>query len=81
MAKDQYDDKSKPNVKSVVNFMLDGEVVRVGDVVSKKAFPNKSDWQNLVNMEPARAEETADKVGKVKPAKKTTAKKADALPG
>ena len=52
------------NVKCLVAFMLNGEKIAVGQVVSKEKFTNKGDWLNLCHMRPARAEETNEKVGK-----------------
>ena len=62
--KDEYDDKSKPNIKAKQAFLLKGEPVVVDEVVAKSDFPNKTDWQNLCNMEPPRCEETDEDVGK-----------------
>lgn len=82
MAKDAHDDKSKPNIKAVRNFRLKGELVNVGDVVAKKSFAQKADWQNLVHMDGPRAEETDEKVGKAKSAAKgKTTKAADKKEG
>lgn len=65
MAKDT---KVLPNVKVLVSFRLKGEHQPVGRVISKADFaaygePNTGDWQNLVHMNPARAEETDEAVG------------------
>jgi hypothetical protein len=57
-------EKSPANVRALVAFRLKGKAVNVGDVVAKTSFAQKSDWQNLLHMEPARVEETEDKVGK-----------------
>lgn len=61
--KDEYDDKSKPNIKALAAFLLKGEPLVKGQVVAKSDFSVKSDWQNLCNMEPPRAEETDEDVG------------------
>lgn len=68
-------DKSKKNVRALVSFRLKGVPIEVGEVVKKEEFPNRASWQNLLNMEPPRVEETNDSVGKAK--KKPKA----ALPG
>ena len=52
------------NVRALKSFRLKGEVIVEGEVVAKSQFPDKGTWQNLVNMKPARAEETDDAVGK-----------------
>lgn len=70
------EDKPKNNIKSLIEFRLKGEAVKVGDVVAKSDFPTKGDWQNLCHMTPPRAEETADAVGKAK-----ASKASKALPG
>ena len=74
--KDTHDDKSKPNLKVLVSFRLKGAPVQKGAVIAKSDFTNKSDWQNLAHMEPARVEETDAKVG---PAAK--GKSGAAMPG
>lgn len=82
-------EKSPANVRALVAFRLKGKPVNVGDVVAKTSFAQKSDWQNLLHMEPARVEETDDKVGKAskaaasKPKTKTAEKKGEGegLPG
>lgn len=63
MADKKAEDTSKPNIKAKSDYRLKGKPVVKGQVVSKKDFPNKSDWQNLCHMTPPRAEETSDKVG------------------
>jgi hypothetical protein len=75
MSKVKGEDTTKKNIKAERDFRLKGVPVVKGEVVSKSDFPNKSDWQNLCNMTPPRAEETNDPVGKPK------AKKADAKTG
>lgn len=54
------------NVKALRQFLLNGEVVVVGEVVSKSRFENAGEWQNLVNMKPAKLVETDEAVGKPK---------------
>jgi hypothetical protein len=74
--------KELPNVECLVAFRLKGTPILVGDVISKKDFAQKSDWQNLAHMEPARVEETDKKVKKVARKKAPAGKKpAAALPG
>lgn len=83
-------DKEKKNIKALKGFRLrvedkddEGNVVvsnrhvGAGEVVAKGAFGSKSEWLNLCNMTPPRAEETDEKVGKA-PAPKADEKK---LPG
>lgn len=68
-----YDDKKKPNICAIRGFRLKerneaGEVtsrnVIPGEVVRKLDFEKKSDWQNIVFGSGAKAEETADPVGR-----------------
>lgn len=73
MAKEKF-----ANVKALKSFRLKGAHIAPGDVVAKSDFATKSDWQNLVHMEPARCEETDEKVGKAKAAPKAKASKAAA---
>ena len=73
--KDEFNDPKKPNVKALSAYMLKGKPVAKGQVMSKKDFTNKADWQNLCNMEPARCEETADAVGAPKAEKPADDKK------
>lgn len=62
--------KELNNIRALASFRLKGEVIAVGQVVSKGDFAKKADWQNLCNMNPKpRAEETDDAVGKPKAAK------------
>ena len=79
--KDEFNDPKKSNIKALTGFRLDGKHVGKGDVVSKKDFPNKSDWQNLCHMTPARAEETDDKVGAAKADDKKAPKTPPGAPG
>lgn len=65
------EDKKLSNIKALRSFMLKGVKVVEDEVVAKSDFPTKGDWQNLCNMTPPRAEETADPVGKPKPSKKS----------
>ena len=87
--KDEYNDKSKPNIKALTAFLVKGDPIVKGQVVAKTDFSVKSDWQNLCNMEPPRAEETDEDVGvpdeadeppapKKKPVRKPVAKKQEA---
>ncbi len=69
-------DKGKANVRALKAFRLKGRTVVVGEVVPKTDFGHKSDWQNLLNMEPPRLEETKDNVGV--PKKKPSS---DGIPG
>jgi len=71
----------KANIKALRDFRLNGEAVVKGQVVSKKDFPNKSDWQNICHMTPARAEETSDAVGKPKAEGAKSAAKKGKMPG
>lgn len=75
--------KELPNVECLVAFRLKGTPILVGDIISKKDFAQKSDWQNLCHMEPKRCEETDAKVKKVarKKAPAGNKKAAAALPG
>ena len=57
------------NVKALRQFLLNGTVVVVGEVVSKSSFENSGEWQNLVNVKPAKLVETDEPVGKPKAAK------------
>lgn len=75
--KDEFNDPKKPNIKALSAYMLNGEPVAKGEVKSKKDFSNKADWQNLCNMEPARCEETDEKVGAPKAEKPADDKKSD----
>jgi hypothetical protein len=54
------------NLKVLVPFMLRGERVAVGDVLSPEAFGEDSadEWKNLLNMKQPRLELTDEKVGK-----------------
>lgn len=58
MAKDPHNDTSLKNVTALASFRLRGKVVPKGAVVPKSDFAKTTDWQNLCNMEPPRAEET-----------------------
>lgn len=71
--------KELSNVRALSEFRLKGKKVVKGEVVSKKSFANKGEWQNLCNMKPARCEETSATVGKPK-AEGEKANKA-AMPG
>ncbi len=62
MSKDKAEDKAKKNIKALRDLRVQGKHVAAGEVVAKSAFPNKADWQNVCNMTPPRAEETADAV-------------------
>lgn len=73
MPEDKHDDKDKKNIRALRAFRLKGEVIAVGEVVKKSEFAKKGEWQNLCHMDPAKAEETNDDVGKPK-AEKATAK-------
>lgn len=90
MAKDKHNDKTKPNIEAIASFRLKGKHIEgrtkgdkgsTGQVVKKSDFPNNAAWQNLVNMEPPRAAETADKVGPAKPSKPEKQGKDGKLPG
>ena len=72
--KKKGEDTTKKNIKARRDFRLKGKHVAAGEVVKKSDFPNKADWQNLCNMTPPRAEETADTVGKPKAEKAPAAK-------
>ena len=73
--------KELPNIKALEEYRLKGKAIKKGQVVSKKDFSNKSEWRNLISMQPrARAEETADAVGTPSD-KKGGGKKAESLPG
>jgi hypothetical protein len=61
--------KEMKNIRALTGFRLKGGHVGAGDVVAKSDFPSKGDWQNLVNMTPARAEETDDSAGPAPKAK------------
>lgn len=71
-------DKEMKNIKAVQEFRLRGKKVVAGEVVSKDDFANAGDWKNICNMNPERAVETNDPVGK--PGAKAT-KTATKLPG
>lgn len=58
------DDKKLNNIRILRDIRVCGKVVEKGDVIAKTTFANKSDWQNLCNMQPARCAETDKKVGK-----------------
>ncbi len=62
---------SKKNVRALQAFRLRGAAVEKDEVVAKSSFPNKQDWQNLLNMPKPRVEETSDPVGKPKVEKAT----------
>lgn len=69
-----------PNIIALREFRLKGRKVYEGEVVAKSEFANSGEWQNLCHMKPARAAETAEKVGK--PSKDKVAKTDPAkLPG
>lgn len=54
--------KEYPNVKVLEGFRMNGEHVGAGAVISKAAFEQKADWQNLVGMTPPVLEETDAKL-------------------
>lgn len=62
MSKGKAEDKAKKNIKALRDLRVKGKHVATGEVVAKSDFPNKADWQNVCNMTPPRAEETADTV-------------------
>jgi hypothetical protein len=49
-------DKGVLYVKATKEFRLDGDAIPVGHVLSVSEFANKSDYLNLLNMEPPRLE-------------------------
>lgn len=79
MSKDQYDDKSKPNLLVLVSMRIGGKPVFPGTVIRKTDFTNKSVWQNLANMEPPKVEETSDPVKVVSFKTKPQSTEVDAL--
>jgi hypothetical protein len=81
MAKDQFNDPKLPNIEAEVQFLLKGKPVLKGEVVSKKAFQNNAQWQNLVYMDPARAKETDKPVGKPKATKTDKTDEKSGMPG
>jgi len=85
MAKDPFNDPKKPNIELVRSVRLKGEHLQgrnpedkgsVGQVVSKKDFPNNDSWKNLCHMEPVRAEQTDLKVGSARSSSKPAPKAA-----
>jgi hypothetical protein len=82
MSKVKGEDTTKKNIKAKRDFRLKSKPIIKGQVVSKSDFPNKSDWQNLCNMTPPRAEETNAAVGKPKAEKAAIADaKTGGMPG
>lgn len=66
---DKHEDKAKKNIKVLKAFRIKGRPTVVGEVIAKETFAKKGEWQNLCNMNPAKAEETSDDVGVPKAAK------------
>lgn len=61
-------EKQLPNLRVLRSIRIGGKHVEKGSVISKSAFDNRGDWDDLCKMSPAKLEETDDKVGSGKSA-------------
>ena len=55
-------EKELPNLRVLVPIRVAGKHCAEGSVIPKTAFASKGDWHDLTVMEPARLEETDEKV-------------------
>lgn len=58
----------KPNLKVLRAIRIAGKHVAPGSIISKSSFDSRADWDDLCKMQPAKLEETDEKIGGVKAA-------------